>query len=72
MNYATGHFTGWQNGIFNYAGTLTGLQLGWVNFAKSAQSGIQIGLVNIIKENQWFTGFPQELAKGMIFVNWRF
>jgi len=72
VNWASEHFTGWQNGIFNYAGKLTGLQLGWVNFAKSAQSGVQIGLVNIIDENQWFKGFPQELAKGMVFVNWRF
>ena len=33
---------------------------------------VGLGLVNVIKENEWFTGFPQELAKGMIFVNWRF
>ena len=72
VNWASGHFTGWQSGIFNYAGKFTGLQLGWVNYAKSAQSGVQIGLVNIINENQWFKGFPQELAKGMVFVNWRF
>lgn len=72
VNLAFGHFTGLQSGFFNYAGTLSGLQLGTINFAKTAQSGIQIGLINIIQDNQWFKGFPQELAKGMIFVNWRF
>ena len=72
VNWASGHFTGWQNGIVNYAGTLTGLELGWVNIAKGAQRGLQIGLVNVIQENRWFTGFPKELAKGMVFVNWRF
>jgi hypothetical protein len=72
VNIAKGHFTGWQYGLFNYADTFTGLQLAWVNYARTGQSGVQIGLVNIIQENEWFKNFPKELAKGMIFVNWRF
>ena len=88
INYTTGDFLGWQgglinytddtmkglqSGVVNYAGKLTGLQFGFVNFAESADAGVQIGLVNIIRENtHWFTGLPEELAPGMIFVNWRF
>lgn len=72
VNIAKGSFTGWQYGLFNYADTFTGLQLAPVNFARTAQSGVQIGFVNIIPENEWFKKFPKELAKGMIFVNWRF
>jgi hypothetical protein len=72
VNYATGNFTGVQSGFFNYAVKLKGLQLGTINYAKTAESCIQIGLINIISQNQWFTGFPKELAKGMVFVNWRF
>lgn len=72
VNYATGNFTGVQSGFFNYAVKLKGLQLGAINYAKTAESGVQFGLINIISQNQWFTGFPNELAKGMVFVNWRF
>lgn len=72
VNYATGNFTGVQSGFFNYAVKLKGLQLGTINYAKTAESGVQFGLINIISQNQWFTGFPNELAKGMVFVNWRF
>jgi hypothetical protein len=64
--------TGFQCGVVNYAGRLTGLQLGVVNYAATAESGIQIGIVNIIPDNLWFTGLPGELAPGMVFVNWRF
>lgn len=72
VNVANKEFKGWQYGIINYAGKFTGLQLGAVNVAETAKSGIQIGFINIISKNQWFKGFPQELAKGMVFVNWRF
>lgn len=71
-NYAKGNFVGWQAGLGNYAGRLTGLQLGFINYAERAESGLQIGLINIIKDNEWFNNFPNELAKGMVFVNWRF
>ena len=72
VNYASGTFTGLQYGFVNYTGKLNGLQLGAVNIAKTADSAIQIGFVNVIQQNEWFTEFPQALAKGMVFVNWRF
>jgi len=72
VNYASGNFKGWQSGLVNYAGTLTGLQLGCVNYAETAKSGVQIGFINVIPKNEWFKAFPNQLAKGMIFVNWRF
>ncbi len=87
VNYNKGDFVGWQHGGFNYtkgssrglhtglvnyAGNLTGLQLGFVNYATTATSGVQIGIINLIPKNEWFTGFPGELAPGMIIVNWRF
>jgi hypothetical protein len=72
VNIANGHFTGWQGGFINYAQKLTGLQLGTINYVETAQSGLQIGFINVIQDNQWFKGFPKELAKGMVFVNWRF
>ena len=87
VNYTKANFFGWQYGIFdyagdsmkgaqtglvNYAGNLSGLQLGLVNYAAKATAGVQIGVVNIIPENKWFTEFPSGLAPGMIIVNWRF
>ncbi len=72
VNYSEGQMTGLQSGVVNYAGRLTGLQFGFVNYAATAKTGVQIGLVNLIPENEWFTGLPNELAPGMIFVNWRF
>ena len=72
VNSARGNFIGGQAGFVNYAGKLTGLQLGFFNFAETADSGLQVGLFNIIKGNEWFKNFPNELAKGMMFVNWRF
>ena len=72
INYTEGSMKGFQWGAVNYAGSLTGLQLGFVNYAETAKTGLQIGLVNLIPSNQWFSGLPDELAPGMIFVNWRF
>ncbi len=72
VNYTAGTMKGLQTGVVNYAGSLTGLQLGLINYAETAESGVQIGLVNIIPSNRWFSGLPNELAPGMIFVNWRF
>ncbi len=87
VNYVAGDFLGWQAGILNYtdglmkglqtgwvnyAGTLTGLQFGFVNYAETAESGVQIGLVNLIPSNPWFSNLPDQLAPGMIFVNWGF
>ncbi len=72
VNYTGGNMTGLQLGAVNYAGQLSGLQVGLVNYAEKAEAGVQIGLVNIIPQNEWFTNLPQELAPAMIFVNWRF
>ena len=86
VNYASGEFTGLQWGLVNYANTLTGVQLGTVNAAQTAtgfQWGFanyaavgdnlfQLGLINIIADNAWFSDFPGDLAQGMVFVNWSF
>lgn len=72
VNYTRGTMKGLQSGCVNYAGNLTGLQFGFVNYAETAITGVQIGLVNLIPSNDWFTDLPDELAPGMIFVNWRF
>lgn len=71
-NYTGGSMKGFQSGAVNYAGRLTGLQLGFVNYAETAENGVQIGFVNLIPTNPWFSGLPDELAPGMIIVNWRF
>ena len=87
VNYASGEFVGWQAGFVsiaedmggiqtsyvNYAHKLKGLQLGLVNYAQTTETAIQLGLVNIIAENEkWFSNFPDEVAPGMVIVNWRF
>lgn len=70
VNYTDGTMKGLQTGFVNYAGTLTGLQFGFVNFAESADTGLQIGIVNVMPDNEWFTRLPDELAPAMVFVNW--
>lgn len=87
VNYTRGSFLGWQagvvndtdgamrgvqTGVVNYAGHLTGVQIGIINYAATADTGVQIGVLNIIPTNAWFTDLPDELAPGMVFVNWRF
>lgn len=72
VNYTGGSIKGLQSGVVNCAGHLTGLQFGFVNYAETAKTGVQIGLVNLIPSNEWFSGLPDELAPGMIFVNWCF
>jgi hypothetical protein len=87
VNYTTGSFFGWQagavdytvgtvqgiqTGIVNYAGQLRGVQIGLVNYAATTQTGIQIGLLNIIPHNEWFSRFPDQIAPAMVFLNWRF
>lgn len=71
VNYAK-DMTGLQWGGVNIATKMSGLQLGFVNYAESAGSCLQIGTINIISDNAWFTDLPQGLAKGMVIVNWRF
>lgn len=87
VNYTKEDFLGWQSGLINYTGqrlkgvqtgfvnyarNLKGVQLGLINFAETADSGLQLGLGNIISENSWFKEFPNAVAPGMVFVNWRF
>ena len=50
--------------FFNYAEHLTGLQLALVNYTNRIDRGLQIGLVNIIKNNGWLPVF--------VIVNGRF
>lgn len=72
-NYAKGTVTGLQWAAFNYASKLHGLQLGFINYAETAEKGLQVGLVNIMDSTQkWFRNFPNEVAPAMVFVNWRF
>ncbi|MEI7899525.1 MAG: hypothetical protein WCK89_04690 [bacterium] len=72
VNYTEGNMNGFQCGLMNYAGKLNGLQVGLVNVADTAKSGVQIGIVNIMPENEWFSRLPDELAPGMVLVNWHF
>ena len=73
VNYTGGTMKGLQTGLVNYAGTLTGLQVGLLNYAETGDAGVQIGVVNLIRENKaWFTELPPQLAPGMILANWRF
>ncbi len=77
INCTSGKFSGAQAGWLlgfggiNYAGQLTGLQLGLVNYAETAENGIQIGIINVINQTEgWFDNFPNELAPGMVLINW--
>ena len=72
-NYSKGKVEGLQWAAFNYASTLHGLQLGFINYAERSNKGLQVGFINIMNETQkWFGNLPNEVAPGMIFVNWRF
>jgi hypothetical protein len=64
-------YTGLQFGFANADDDLKGLQFGVICSTKRTNSGIQIGLLNFIKESKWFSNFPNELAPFMILVNWR-
>lgn len=72
VNYTAGLMKGLQSGVVNYAGRLTGVQLGLINYAETAETGVQLGLLNLLPQNDWFSDLPDELAPGMVFVNWRF
>lgn len=72
INYTESGFKGVQTGCVNYAGHLKGVQFGLVNYASDVGSGLQLGLINIIPRNEWFSEFPDALAKGMVLINWRF
>ena len=53
-------------------GDSIGFSLGLVNYAETVHNGLQLGLVNIMPENRWFEDFPNDLATGMVIVNWSF
>ena len=72
VNYTEGTMKGLQCGLVNCAGTLNGLQVGFVNYAQKVKSGVQIGIVNVMTENEWFSKLPDELAPAMVLVNWHF
>ena len=72
VNDVGGTLTGFQCGVVNNVGKLNGLQLGVFNYARTVHAGVQIGIVNIMPENAWFSAFADELAPGMIIVNWHF
>ncbi len=56
----------------NITGRLTGLQFGFVNFAETVDTGLQIGLINIMPQNQWFTELPEALARRLACItSWR-
>ncbi|TRX57046.1 LA_2272 family surface repeat-containing protein [Thalassomonas sp. M1454] len=46
VNYTENNFTGLQLGFANYAGTLNGVQFGFVNATQRINKGVQIGLIN--------------------------
>ncbi len=72
VNLSKKSFVGWQSGFINIAqGDFQGLQWGLVNYSENL-NGVQIGLANIAENNDWFTSFPDQLAKGFPFVNWSF
>lgn len=73
LNYTGGRMKGLQTGVVNMAGTASGLQVGIFNYAQMADSGVQIGIVNIIAQNSgWLSQWPDEVAPGMVLVNWHF
>lgn len=71
VNFDQGYFKGLEWGLGNVSQETHGVQLGTFNYAEQL-SGIQVGLINIAANNDWFTGFPNQLAKGFPFVNWSF
>lgn len=85
VNWSSDKFTGWQNGFLNIGNEVSGVQSGSVNIAKKISgvqfgflnyteqlNGVQIGFANVVTANSWFKDLPDQLAKGMVFVNWSF
>ena len=46
-------------------------QPGLVNFAENLR-GVQVGFVNIARNNPWFTELPDGFVTGFPIVNWSF
>lgn len=72
-NIAKEAMSGLQLGFGNFAKRLSGVQLGLLNYAESSGQALQVGVVNVLPENAaWFANLPDEVAPGMIFLNWHF
>jgi len=61
---SVGSGSGFQFGWFNNAGSFSGFQLGLLNITETMGSGLQIGIINIIKNKEKLKLFP--------IVNWKF
>lgn len=74
FNYVAGTAKWFQAAIVNWSTKFKGIQLGAVNYAEAVSEwGIQIGIVNILRENKhWFGQFPGNVAPFMVLTNWRF
>ena len=73
VNYCGGSLSGVQTGCVNLTGGMSGVQVGILNYAQEVKGGVQIGIVNLIgNTGGWFTDWPNEIAPGMVFVNWKF
>jgi len=48
-----GDVEGMQLGLINIAGKMNGLQLGLINVAQNMESGVPVGLLNIVKNGQF-------------------
>jgi hypothetical protein len=71
INWDQGSFRGLEDGMINISEDTRGVQLGAFNYAENLK-GIQLGFINIANNNSWFKDFPDQLAKGFVFVNWSF
>ncbi|HTR40929.1 MAG TPA: hypothetical protein VMH87_04885, partial [Pseudomonadales bacterium] len=71
VNYDNGYFNGFEWGFINVAQETHGLQLGFFNYANELH-GVQLGFANVASNNEWFSKFPDQLAKGFVFLNWSF
>lgn len=63
-NRAGAGSTGFQWGLLNVADDFSGFQLGFVNITERMRSGLQIGLINVIKSKESLPILP--------LVNWSF
>jgi len=63
VNYG-GSVSGVQLGVVNYGSSVSGVQIGLVNYAANMNKGLQIGLINIIRQGGQFPFFP--------IINWSF
>jgi hypothetical protein len=72
VNVDNGNFTGLQDAAINVTlQDATGLQLGIINYAGSLR-GVQLGFINVAMNNPWFDEFPDKLATGFPILNWSF